>query len=147
MTNFIFSKVAGIKSTGPLKNDLHHIHSLRILPRSYLITFSQNTFRYCCLYFTWDSFHARLKGQFKAWSYKKKKHKKIKAYRKSLQKEPTVKRCLLILDLNPFRSWVKGQYSIGREFQSLAVQGKELLTQPSLQHLRMVTEKSCNLSE
>ena len=84
MTNFIFSKVAGIKSTGPLKNDLHHIHSLRILPRSYLITFSQNTFQYCCLYFTWDSFHARLKGQFKAWSYKKKKHKKIKAYRKSL---------------------------------------------------------------
>ena len=28
------------------------------------------------------------------WSYKKKKHKKV-AYRKSLKKEPTVKRCLL----------------------------------------------------
>ena len=35
MTNFIFSKVAGFKSTGPLKNDLRHIHTLRILPRSY----------------------------------------------------------------------------------------------------------------
>ena len=27
-------------------------------------------------------------------SYKKKKHKKIRAYRKSVQKDPTVKRCL-----------------------------------------------------
>ena len=54
--------------------------------------------------------------------------KKIKAHRKSLQKEPTVNRCLLILHLKPFRSWVKGKHSIGREFQSLAVQGKKLLT-------------------
>ena len=35
---------------------------------------------------------------------KKKNHKKIKAYRKSVQKEPTFKMCLLILDLKPFRS-------------------------------------------
>ena len=34
----------------------------------------------------------------------KKNHKKIKAYRKSFWKEPTVNRCLLVLDLNPFRS-------------------------------------------
>ena len=33
------------------------------------------------------------------WSYKERKHKKIKAYRKFLYKEPTVNRCLLILDL------------------------------------------------
>ena len=32
----------------------------------------------------------------------KKKHKKIKAYRKSLQREPTVNGCLLILDLKPY---------------------------------------------
>ena len=38
------------------------------------------------------------------WSYKKKKHKKVKAYRKSIYKEPTVKRYLLILDLKPLRS-------------------------------------------
>ena len=44
----------------------------------------------------WDSLHARLNSHYKAWSYKKKKHKKIKAYRKSVQKKPTVKRCLLI---------------------------------------------------
>ena len=54
-------------------------------------------------FFNWNSFHARLNSYYKAWSYKKKKHK-IKAYRKSVQKEPTVKRCLLILDLKPFRS-------------------------------------------
>ena len=31
-----------------------------------------------------DSLHARLNSHFKAWSYKKKKHKKITAYRKSV---------------------------------------------------------------
>ena len=29
------------------------------------------------LFFNWDSLHARLNSHFKAWSYKKKKHKKI----------------------------------------------------------------------
>ena len=77
----------------------------------------------------WDSLHTRLNSHYKAWKYKKKKHKKIKAYRKSIQKEPTVQRCLLILDLKPFRSQVKGKHSIGREFQNLSVRGKELLTQ------------------
>ena len=38
------------------------------------------------------------------WSYKKKKHKKITAYSKYVLKEPTVKRCLLILDIKPLRS-------------------------------------------
>ena len=52
----------------------------------------------------WDSLHARLNSPYKAWSYKKKKLKMIKAYRKSLHKEPTVNRCLLILDLKTFRS-------------------------------------------
>ena len=41
---------------------------------------------------------------YEAWSYKKKKHKKIKVYRKSVQKEPRVKKCLLILGLKPLRS-------------------------------------------
>ena len=39
--------------------------------------------------------------------HKKKQHKIIKAYWKSLYKEPTVNRCLLILDLKPLRSQVK----------------------------------------
>ena len=76
----------------------------------------------------WDSLHSRLNCHYEAWSYKKQEAQKIKAYRESVEKEPTVKRCLLILDLQPFRSLVKGKHSIGREFQSLAVQGKKPLT-------------------
>ena len=98
-------------------------------------------------FFNYDSLHARLNSHYEARSYKKKKHKKITAYNKSVQKEPTVKRCLLILDFKPLRSQVKGNHSKGREFQSLAVRGKKLLTQTFLQHLGMVTEKSCNVSE
>ena len=55
-------------------------------------------------FFNWYSLHARLNSHYEAWSYKKKKHEKVKAYRKSNQKEPTVKRYLLILDLKPLRS-------------------------------------------
>ena len=35
------------------------------------------------LFLNWDLLHARLNSHNKAWGYKKKKHKKIKAYRKS----------------------------------------------------------------
>ena len=52
----------------------------------------------------WDSLHARLNSHYEAWSYKKKKYEKIKAYTKSAQKKTTVKRYLLILDFKPFRS-------------------------------------------
>ena len=69
------------------------------------------------------SLHARLNSHYEAWSYKKRKQKKIKAYRKSLYKEATVKRYLLMLDLMPLRSKVKGKYSIGREFQNVDVRG------------------------
>ena len=34
-------------------------------------------------FINWDSLHARLNSHYKAWSYKKKKHKKIKAYKKT----------------------------------------------------------------
>ena len=67
-----------------------------------------------------DSCQARLNS--------KKKHKKIKAYRKSLHKEPTVHRCLLIRNFKPFRSKAKGKHSIGREFQGLTLRGKKQLT-------------------
>ena len=72
-------------------------------------------------FFNCDSPHARLNSNYKAWSYIKKKHKKIKTCRKSLWKDLTVNRCLLILDLKPFRLEVKAKHSIVREFQSLAV--------------------------
>ena len=79
-------------------------------------------------FFNWVSFHARLNSHYHAWSYKKKKHKKLKTYRKCLQKEPTVKRYLLIFYLKLLRSQVKEKHSLGREYQSLAVRGKKLLT-------------------
>ena len=61
--------------------------------------------------FNWYSLHARLKSHYEGWRHKIKKHKKIKAYGKSVQKESTVQRCILILDLKPFRSKVKGKHS------------------------------------
>ena len=41
--------------------------------------------RICLLFFffNWYSLHARLNSHYEAWSYKKKKHKKVKAYGKS----------------------------------------------------------------
>ena len=59
----------------------------------------QNDKKLYFYFFNWDSLHARLNSHYKAWSCKKQKQKKVKAYRKSIQKEDTVKRCLLILDL------------------------------------------------
>ena len=32
----------------------------------------------------WDSLHARLNSHYEPWSYKKKNHKKMKVYRKSI---------------------------------------------------------------
>ena len=47
------------------------------------------------IFLNWNSLYARLNSHYKAWIYMKKKHKKVKAYMKSVEKEPTVKRCLL----------------------------------------------------
>ena len=44
------------------------------------------------IFLNWDFLHARLNSHCKAQSYTKKKYKKIKAYRKSVYKEPTVNR-------------------------------------------------------
>ena len=56
------------------------------------------------LFFDWDSLYEKLNSHCKTWSYNKKEHKNVKAYRKSLYEELTVNRCLLILDLKPFKS-------------------------------------------
>ena len=70
----------------------------------YTLSFVLSRLQKIYIFFNWDSFHARVNSNYKARSYKKKKHKKIKAHRKSVYKEHTVKRCLLILDLKLFRS-------------------------------------------
>ena len=63
-------------------------------------------FKILSFFFNWDSLHARLNSHSEAWIYKKRSIKKITGYRKSVYKEPTVKRFLLILDLK-----VKGEHS------------------------------------
>ena len=73
------------------------------------------------IFLNWVSLHARLKSHHEGWRYKKKKKVKII---QELYKEP----CLLTLDLKPFISYIKGKHTAGKEFQSLAVWGKELLT-------------------
>ena len=35
------------------------------------------------LFFNWDALHALLNSHYEAWNCKKKKHKKVKAYKKS----------------------------------------------------------------
>ena len=55
------------------------------------------------IFFNWDSLHARLNSHYKAWNYKKKKHKKDYSIQE-ICLEPTFKKCLLILDLKPLRS-------------------------------------------
>ena len=37
-------------------------------------------------FFIWESLHARLNSYYKAWSYKKKTHKKIEAYKNLFRK-------------------------------------------------------------
>ena len=95
LANFIFvgSEVSGVLpfSTNPkiyLKCARHSSNSYKsryqplkilLMPASLLsISLSKSFF------FNWDSLHARLNSHYKAWSYKKKKHKKIKAHRKSV---------------------------------------------------------------
>ena len=80
-----------------MKPDVNHLHIIG--------TMKVLKFKIFVIFFNWDLLYARLNSCYKAWSCKKKKLKMIKAYRKSVYKEPRVRvnRCLLILDLNPFR--------------------------------------------
>ena len=95
-----------------------------------------------------ESFHARLKQPLRDMELQKKRSTKglRYIYRKSVQKEDTVKICFLILDLKTFRPQVKAKHSTDREFSCLAVGGKKLDID-ILVTSRNVTEKSWNLSE
>ena len=82
---------------------IFHFYSILFLLR-FIFTLREHQ-KIVNLFLNWDSFDASLISLYKAWSYKKKKHKKIKASSEFLWKESTVNnRCLLILDLKPFRS-------------------------------------------
>ena len=47
-------------------------------------TREKSVFFFYTYIFNWDSLHARLNSHYEAWCYKKKKHKKITAYQKSV---------------------------------------------------------------
>ena len=52
---------------------------------------------------------------------------RIKKPYESCFKNTPQKMCLLTLKLRPFRSYVKGEHSAGKEFHSPAAQGKQRL--------------------
>ena len=55
---------------------------------SFSLFYSHNCERYSSflVFFNWDLLHASLNSQYEVWSYKEKKHKNIKAYRKFVKK-------------------------------------------------------------
>ena len=73
-----------------------------------------------------------------------KDHLIFKAYWKHVSKEPAVKRCLLILDLKPFISHVKGEQSIGT---GSSCERKETVDIDILVTSRNDDKRTCNLSE
>ena len=60
----------------------HALPYMPILCECFHTSFPANNLLVFC-FFYWDSLHARLNSHYEAWSCKKKKHIKIKAYRKS----------------------------------------------------------------
>ena len=68
------------------------------------------------MYIYRDTLHSRLNSHYEAWSYNRKKYKKIKS-----KEEPKGKRSLLTLDLKSPRSQAKENHSADREFQNLAM--------------------------
>ena len=73
------------------------------------------------------SLHAKLNKHYKSMELKEKEEENDEKHVKKLfRKNQKIKRCLLTLDLKPFR-YVKGKHSADREFHSLVVRGKRLL--------------------
>ena len=59
---------------------------------------------------------------------------------KAVSKIPKEKNCLLTLKLRPLKSYVEEEHSVDKEFQSLVVQGKQLLKEKPLYYLGMMKE-------
>ena len=66
--------------TGRLWNSL----PLECFPLTYDLNGFKSRIKRHLFFLNWDSLHARLNSHYKAWSYEKKKHKKIKACKKSV---------------------------------------------------------------
>ena len=65
------------------KRYYNHKNSFNSKQYSHEVTLSGYVW-YLFFFFNWYSLHARLNSHLEAWSYKKWKHKKVKAYRKSI---------------------------------------------------------------
>ena len=58
--------------------------TFHIVTSHFFCSAKNETLPWNVLFFNWNSLHARLNNHYKAWSYNKKKYKKIKTYRKSV---------------------------------------------------------------
>ena len=60
------------------------MYTQRLIPLSKTKPFCHVTVKihHLIFFFNWNSLHAKLNSHYEPWSYKKKKHKKIEAYRK-----------------------------------------------------------------
>ena len=83
-----------------------------------------------------------LQGWTSTAEYRDKKEEKDKEDVVKLFEEP--KGLLTNLDLNPFRSYIKGKHSPHKKFQGLVALGKKLLTLTLLHHLQMMNKKIMN---
>ena len=78
---FMSDKYYAAQFLRPLKKPFNFpfvYHDISVSPTMSL----KHTLLFFC--FNWNLFHARLDSHYEAWSYKKKKHKKIKVYWKSV---------------------------------------------------------------
>ena len=75
-------------------------------------------FQQFCIFFNWDSLHARLNSHYQVWSWKKKKKKTKSKQESCLERTyllPKDKSCLLTLDLKLFRRSYAGGKAFNRK--------------------------------
>ena len=87
------------------------------------ICFLRNDFFFQRFFLNWHSLRARLNSHYEAWSYKKKKTKRLK-YTANLFRRNIA---TVILDLKPFRSQVKGKHSIRQGIPESICARKEIV--------------------
>ena len=80
-------------------------------------------FLFCQFFLNWDSLQARLNSHYEAWSYKKKKTKRLKHTGNLFRRNPAT----VILNLKPFRLQVKGKHSIRQGIPECSCARKEIV--------------------
>ena len=93
-----------------------------------------------------DSFHARRNSHYMAWSNKNNKKEKMKSIWESYLEWTKNNKCLLTLDLKPFRSKVKGSHS-ACSIPEPSCEWKETVGEEIITTSTNMTKKSCKLLE